>query len=136
MDEAAILCPEEVPNIYNDAKKLQQTHEDPLYYSGRFFDKIIGKNYEEKELDGQGDIVYHIISQYVRSLLYGCNHLHQSLARLLSVSFLELHRKYINTTFYCKRAYCNVPKKSRISVYGLGTLNCWLSQQRDFRVGV
>ena len=94
MDEAAILCPEEVPNIYNDAKKLQQTHEDPLYYSGRFFDKIIGKNYEEKELDGQGDIVYHIISQYVRSLLYGCNHLHQSLARLLSVSFLELQHTF------------------------------------------
>ena len=89
------MCPEEVPNIYNDAKKLQQTHEDPLYYSGRFFDKIIGKNYEEKELDGQGDIVYHIISQYVRSLLYGCNHLHQSLARLLSVSFLEVHRTSI-----------------------------------------
>ena len=30
-------------------------------------------------------MVCHIIQQYARSLLYGCNHLHQSLARLLSL---------------------------------------------------
>ena len=86
VDQAATMCPEDVPRYYNEAKSIQTNAEDPLYYSGRYFDKIIGKNYEESELDGHGDIISHIITQYARSLLYGCNHLHQSLPRLLSVS--------------------------------------------------
>ena len=56
-----------------------------LLFSARFFDKVIGKNYEESDLDVRGDIVFHVINQYVRSLLHGCEHLHQSLARLLSL---------------------------------------------------
>lgn len=85
VDEAATLCPEIIPSIYNEAKTIRSNTEDPFYYSARFFDKIIGKNYEESELDGRGEIIFHIISQYVRSLMHGCCHLHQSLARLLTV---------------------------------------------------
>lgn len=54
-------------------------------FSARFFDNLIGKNYEESDLDVRGEIISHIIMQYARSLIYGCNHLHQSLARLLSL---------------------------------------------------
>ena len=85
VDEAATLCPEIIPSIYNEARTIQGNTEDALYHSGRFFDKIIGKNYQETELDGRGDIIYHIVNQYLRSLLVGCAHLHQSLARLLTV---------------------------------------------------
>ena len=79
VDEAANLGPEIVPTYYNEAKTILSHSEDVFYHSARFFDKIIGKNYEESELDVRGDIVCHIMMQYVRSLLYGCNHLHQSL---------------------------------------------------------
>ena len=85
VDEAATLCPEIIPSIYNEAKTIRSNTEDPFYFSARFFDKIIGKNYEESELDGRGEIIFHVISQYVRSLMHGCCHLHQSLARLLTV---------------------------------------------------
>merc|ERR550534_3478618 len=85
VDEAATLCPEIIPSIYNEAKTIRSNTEDPFYFSARFFDKIIGKNYEESELDGRGEIIFHVISQYVRSLMHGCCHLHQSLARLLTL---------------------------------------------------
>merc|ERR1719219_1856026 len=42
VDDAARLCPEQIPIIYNDSKSLLGSHEDPYYYSGQFFDKVIG----------------------------------------------------------------------------------------------
>ena len=85
VDEAATLGPNAVAGCYNEAKVLLRQNEDVHYYSARFFDKSIGKNYEASDLDAKGDIIAHIITQYCRSLTFGCEHLHQSLARLLSL---------------------------------------------------
>ena len=85
VDEAATLGPNPVAACYNEAKLLLRQNEDVHCYSARFFDKSIGKNYEASDLDAKGDIIAHIITQYCRSLTYGCEHLHQSLARLLSL---------------------------------------------------
>ena len=84
-DEAASLNPNLVPGRYSEAKKLLKESEDAFYYNACFFDKTIGKSYEVSELDFKGDIIVHVISHYVISLSYGCDHLHQSLARLLSL---------------------------------------------------
>ena len=116
VDEAATLCPEIIPSIYNEAKTIRSNTEDPFYYSARFFDKIIGKNYEESELDGRGEIIFHIISQYVRSLMHGCCHLHQSLARLLTVRLNSrlfcftspFQLKSLANSFFLQQQYCRI----------------------------
>ena len=85
VDDAANLGPEVIPSYYNEAKVLQQRSEDVFVYIARYFEKFIGKNYKESDLDGFGDIIKFIISNYARSLIFGCEHLHQSLARMLSL---------------------------------------------------
>jgi hypothetical protein len=66
VDEAANLGPEVVPTYYNECKTLAPNSEDVFYYSARFFDNLLGKNYEESDLDTRGDVVSHIIMQYAR----------------------------------------------------------------------
>lgn len=53
---------EEVTTYYNEAKTLASS-EDAFYSAATFFDKILGKNYDETDLDKRGDLIYHIISQ-------------------------------------------------------------------------
>ena len=87
VDEASNFDADMVQSLYNEARILAPQQEDIYYSIGKFFDKIIGKNYKEADLDTRGEIVFHIISQYARSLCYGCSNLHQSLPRMLSLWF-------------------------------------------------
>ncbi len=92
VDEAANLEAESVPQLYNDARAMAArgggfpgVSAEVLHHSAQFYDKIIGKNYKESDLDMKGDMVYHVIAQYCRSLLAGSDNIHQSLPRLLSL---------------------------------------------------
>ncbi len=87
VDEAANLEAEYVPALYVEARSLATASEEVYYHSANFYDKVIGKNYKESDLDMRGDIIYHIMGLYGRSLLYGCRNIHQSLARMLSLWF-------------------------------------------------
>ena len=51
----------------------------------RSFEKFIPKNYIGSDLDVHGDKVYHIISFYAKSVIFGSTHLHHSMPRLLSL---------------------------------------------------
>jgi len=62
VDRLSLVEAEEVTTYYNEAK-LITANEDSFYSSASFFDKILGKNYEESELDKRGDLILHIISQ-------------------------------------------------------------------------
>ena len=87
IDEAANLEAGSVPIFYNEARALSGPSEDNFYYCAKFFDKVIGKDYKTEDLDMKGDIIFHIIGSYVRSLMYGCTNILQSLPRLLSLWF-------------------------------------------------
>ena len=54
-------------NHYMDAKTLATMagtgSEAVCYHIGKYYDKVIGKNYKQAELDMRGDIIYHIMSQ-------------------------------------------------------------------------
>ena len=115
VDEAANLDPNNCALLYNDAKILLKQNEDVHYFSARFFDKTIGKNYEAADLDAKGDIIAHIITQYCRSLTFGCEHLHQSLARLLSLWLDYGSRVFIareNQTRRTKKKYMEDMQKA------------------------
>lgn len=76
---------EAVHAAFNEAKKLFSQNEEVFYYSASYYDKYIGKNYKDSDLDMHGDIISHIITLYGRSLAAGCRNIHQSLPRMLSL---------------------------------------------------
>ena len=85
VDDSASLNRILVAGRFHEAKMLLKQSEDAHYFNACFFDKTIGKSYQVSELDNHGDIISYVITQYCISLTYGCDHLHQSLARLLSL---------------------------------------------------
>lgn len=116
IDESANVDAESVPKFYTEARSLSTGSEEVLYHSAKFFDKVmllshskpviktsvfcclslatstpllqlIGKNYNESDLDTRGEMIYHVMNQYGRSLIYGCNNIHQSLARMFTLWF-------------------------------------------------
>ena len=87
VDEAASFQPTTIIKYYEEARSMSKASEDANYASATFFDKIVGKNYEPSDLDSKGAIVKHIIQLYGNSLKFGCNHLAQSLPRMLSLWF-------------------------------------------------
>ena len=87
VDEAASYAPGTIIKYYEEARAMSKKSEEANYASATFFDKIIGKNYEAKDLDTRGSVVRHIIQLYGNSLTHGCDHLDQSLPRMLSLWF-------------------------------------------------
>ena len=87
VDEAASFEPAIIIKYYEEARSMSKASEDANYASATFFDKIIGKNYEPSDLDTRGTVVRYIIQLYGNSLKFGCDHLAQSLPRMLSLWF-------------------------------------------------
>ena len=87
VDEAASFQPTTIIKYYEEARSMSKQSEEANYASATFFDKIIGKNYEPSDLDTRGNVVRHIIQLYAQSLTFGCDHIDQSLPRMLSLWF-------------------------------------------------
>ncbi|XP_040572283.1 LOW QUALITY PROTEIN: serine/threonine-protein kinase ATR [Lepeophtheirus salmonis] len=85
LDDGASLDAESVTAFYKDARESLPGYESACYYSAKFFYKIIGKNYQDSDLDSKGDFVYHVIILYGKALVFGCNSLHEALPRILSL---------------------------------------------------
>ena len=100
VDEAASFEPAIIIKHYEEARSMSKASEDANYASATFFDKIIGKNYEPSDLDSRGTIVRHIIQLYGNSLKFGCDHLAQSLPRMLSL-WLDYGSRYEENQRLC-----------------------------------
>ena len=76
---------ETVSGALNEANRLEGAKEDVYYYMAAYYDKFIGKNYKESDLDTQGEIPFYVIRSFGLSLVYGCRNIHQSLPRMISL---------------------------------------------------
>ena len=96
-------------------------------------------------MDSRGDIVYSIINNYGRSLLYGCSNLHQSLPRMLTLWFnygsrqetffmLSNEAKKCSQLFYCRVAELTNSRKAMPAAAKklLEDMQGWLSRMCDF----
>ncbi|CAB4067803.1 ATR [Lepeophtheirus salmonis] len=70
LDDGASLDAESVTAFYKDARESLPGYESACYYSAKFFYKIIGKNYQDSDLDSKGDFVYHVIILYGKALVF------------------------------------------------------------------
>ena len=53
-----------VLRYYKDAQENLDNSEEGFYYMAQFYDKLIGKNYTESDLDRKhGEFIHHVVSQ-------------------------------------------------------------------------
>ena len=76
---------ETVCHALTEANRLEAAKEDVHYHMAVYYDKFIGKNYKESDLDTQGEIPFHVVRSFGLSLVYGCRNIHQSLPRMISL---------------------------------------------------